>query len=78
MDLFDHPYYRASKNVSRLIGRWPYQKYWESKICSLITIFLSTSQFIAKVNKYKLTNCDPYSKYTFFFFTDTVCYCEFG
>ncbi|KAK0164125.1 hypothetical protein PV328_002786 [Microctonus aethiopoides] len=49
MDLFNHPYYRASKNVTRLIGRWPYQKYWESRICSLITIFLSTSQFVAKI-----------------------------
>ncbi|KAK0164124.1 hypothetical protein PV328_002785 [Microctonus aethiopoides] len=49
MYLFDHSYYRASKNASRLIGRWPYQKYWESRICSLITIFLSTSQFVAKI-----------------------------
>ncbi|KAK0182188.1 hypothetical protein PV327_000350 [Microctonus hyperodae] len=49
MNFFDHPYYRAAKNVSRIIGRWPYQKQWEIKICSFITIFLSTSQFIAKI-----------------------------
>ncbi|KAK0071863.1 hypothetical protein PV326_000726 [Microctonus aethiopoides] len=49
MDFFDHPYYRTGKNVTRLIGRWPYQKYWESRICSFVTIFLCTSQFIAEV-----------------------------
>lgn len=56
MDFFDHPYYRTGKNVTRLIGRWPYQKYWESRICSFITIFLCTSQFIAEVIKSKFLN----------------------
>ncbi|KAK0072061.1 hypothetical protein PV326_000499, partial [Microctonus aethiopoides] len=48
-DFFDHSYYITSKNFTRFIGRWPYQQRWESLICSVLTIFLCSSQFIPQI-----------------------------
>ncbi|KAK0164122.1 hypothetical protein PV328_002783 [Microctonus aethiopoides] len=49
MEFFDQPYYRTGKNVTRLIGRWPYQKRWESKIYSFVIVILFNTQVIGQI-----------------------------
>ncbi|KAK0074549.1 hypothetical protein PV326_012351, partial [Microctonus aethiopoides] len=49
MDFFDHSYYVTGKNFTRLMGRWPYQEQWESRICSFVLILVCVSQYVVQV-----------------------------
>ncbi|KAK0091436.1 hypothetical protein PV326_003240, partial [Microctonus aethiopoides] len=49
MNFFNHSHYIAGKNLTRIIGQWPYQRRWESRICGFVTVFLIISQLIAEV-----------------------------